>query len=120
MSPKGQYKRVYLEDILFKEHIQAPKQWYGAPFPIIRRAISALGSPRIGHVPPEMITKLTILRDLYYLDDEEEAERKHGLERPSRDDDYQDSEEEEDEEEGEEEEEDKNEEYETEDNEGRQ
>ncbi|GIC89208.1 uncharacterized protein Aud_005615 [Aspergillus udagawae] len=112
MSPKGQYKRVYLEDILFKEHIQAPKQWHGAPFPIIRRAISALGSPRIGHVPLEMITKLTILRDLYYLDDEEETERRHGLERPSRDDDYQDSEEEE--------EEDKNEEYETEDNEGRQ
>jgi DeoR/GlpR family transcriptional regulator of sugar metabolism len=56
-----------------------------------------------------MITKLTILRDLYYLDDEEETERRHGLERPSRDDDYQDSEEEEDE--------DKNEEYETEDNE---
>ncbi|KAF7182600.1 hypothetical protein CNMCM7691_002171 [Aspergillus felis] len=35
VSQGGQYMTVYLEDILFKEHIQAPKQWHGAPFPTI-------------------------------------------------------------------------------------
>lgn len=65
----GQYTRVYLDDIPFKQHIKAPKQWHGAPVPTIRRAIGALGSPRIRYVPQEMITKLTILRDLYYFDE---------------------------------------------------
>jgi hypothetical protein len=33
-----------------------------------------------------MAMKLQILRDLYYLDDEEETERRQRLERPSKDD----------------------------------
>ncbi|KAH1294715.1 hypothetical protein KXV95_001668 [Aspergillus fumigatus] len=84
----GQYTRVYLDDTPWAQSTQAPKQWHGAPLPTIRKAIGALGSPRIGRVPQDMVMKLTILRDLYYLDDEEEAERRYQLQRPSQDDDY--------------------------------
>jgi hypothetical protein len=84
----GQYTRVYLGDIPFAQNTQAPKQWHGAPLPTIRKAIGALGSPRIGRIHQDMVMKLTILRDLYYLDDEEETERRYQLERPSKDDDY--------------------------------
>ncbi|RHZ49624.1 hypothetical protein CDV55_100289 [Aspergillus turcosus] len=101
----GQYTRVYLCDNPRTQHTQAPNQWHGAPFPAIRRAIGALGSPRIGRIPQDMVMKLQILRDLYYLDDDEETERRHKLQRPSQDDDYQDSDEEEDENKEEEEEE---------------
>jgi hypothetical protein len=92
----GQYTRVYLCDIPGAQNIQAPKQWHGAPLPTIRKAIGALGSPRIGRIPQDMVMKLTILRDLYYLDDDDETERRHQLERPSKDDNYQDSDEQED------------------------
>jgi hypothetical protein len=33
-----------------------------------------------------MVMELTILGDLYYLDDDEETERTHQFERPSKDD----------------------------------
>ncbi|GFF38543.1 hypothetical protein IFM46972_05589 [Aspergillus udagawae] len=95
----GQYTRVYLCNYLLAQNTQAPKQWHGAPLPTIRKAIGALGSPRIGRIPQDMVMKLTILRDLYYLDDDDETERRHQLERPSKDDNYQDSDEEEDEDE---------------------
>jgi hypothetical protein len=52
-----------------------------------------------------MVMKLTILRDLYYLDDEEETEGRHQLEHPSKNDNYQDSDEEEEEDDNREEEE---------------
>ncbi|GIC92672.1 uncharacterized protein Aud_009143 [Aspergillus udagawae] len=91
----GQYTRVYLCDSPWAQNTQAPKQWHGAPLPTIRKAIGALGSPRIGRIPQDMVMKLTILRDLYYLDDDE-TERRHQLERPSKEDNYQDSDEEED------------------------
>jgi hypothetical protein len=79
----GQYTRVYLCNTPFAQHTQAPKQWHGAPFPAIRRAIGALGCPRIGRIPQDMVLKLQILRDLYYLDEAEtEAESKGGKRRP--------------------------------------
>lgn len=105
----GQYTRVYLYDTPFAQNTRVPKQWRGAPFPAIRRAIGALGSPRIGRIPQDMVVKLQILRDLYYLDEEDEVERRHNLQRPSQDDDYQDFDEDEEDDNEEEEDEDEDE-----------
>lgn len=49
----------------------------------------------IGRIPQDMVMKLTILRDLYYLDSDETI-RTLQLDRPSKDDSYQDKEGEED------------------------
>jgi hypothetical protein len=40
----------------------------------------------IRRIPQDMVMELTILGDLYYLDDDEETERTHQFERPSKDD----------------------------------
>ncbi|KAB8237106.1 uncharacterized protein BDW43DRAFT_307392 [Aspergillus alliaceus] len=72
----GLYRCVFLKDFLhdgiFPDLVRSfatPKEWPGNPMASIRRAIAALGSPRLYVVDPKIRSDLERLRDLYFGDE---------------------------------------------------
>ncbi|KAF5857500.1 hypothetical protein ETB97_005714 [Aspergillus alliaceus] len=72
----GLYRCVFLKDFLhegiFPDLIRSfatPKEWPGNPMASIRRAIAALGSPRLYVVDPKIRSDLERLRDFYFGDE---------------------------------------------------
>ncbi|KAM5447629.1 hypothetical protein MaudCBS49596_005888 [Microsporum audouinii] len=71
----GLYRRVFLKNFLHDgmfpsiiPTLTTPKCWHGDPMASLRRAIAALGSPRIYVINPETRSSLEQLRDLYFSD----------------------------------------------------
>lgn len=69
----GLYRRTFLKDYLHPGRISpealgvtTPKQWHGAPIATLRRAIMALGSPRITSLDEATVNQMQTLRDLYF------------------------------------------------------
>lgn len=77
----GQYHTVFLKPYLhcnrlpfdIIQHFSKPRSWHGAPLASIRRAIPVLGSSRVKTLGRQMIMELDHLRNLYFLDDEEDS-----------------------------------------------
>ncbi|EGD98127.1 hypothetical protein TESG_05514 [Trichophyton tonsurans CBS 112818] len=75
----GLYRPIFLKNYLLggrlPSHIldtlSAPKQWHGAPVATLRRGILVLGGARVQSLDAETRSQLELLRDLYFLDDEE-------------------------------------------------
>ncbi|KAI9042389.1 uncharacterized protein KD926_005685 [Aspergillus affinis] len=81
----GTYYRVHLVDSCAQRVTkESPiKEWGGAPFAALKRAIRIIGCPRSGRIPKDMLEKLQILRDAYYGEEDREAqvavEKEYGL-----------------------------------------
>ncbi|EGD86817.1 hypothetical protein H112_05326 [Trichophyton rubrum D6] len=75
----GLYRPIFLKNYLpggdlsshMLDTLSAPKQWHGAPVATLRRGILVLGGARVQSLDAETRSQLELLRDLYFLDDEE-------------------------------------------------
>lgn len=76
----GQYRPVFLKQYLFvgrlsyttvQNLLSTPREWHGAPITCLRRCIHVLGSGRVKMLGKETLLQLEMLRDLYFLDEEE-------------------------------------------------
>ena len=76
----GQYRPVFLKHYLLlgrlsfttvQNLLSTPREWHGAPIACLRRCIHVLGSGRIKMLGKETRIQLEMLRDLYFLDEEE-------------------------------------------------
>ncbi|KKZ66454.1 hypothetical protein EMCG_07819 [[Emmonsia] crescens] len=81
----GLYRPIFLKNYLLggrlPSHIldtlSTPKQWHGAPVATLRRGILVLGGARVQSLDAETRSQLELLRDLYFLDDEESSPAVH-------------------------------------------
>ncbi|KLJ07253.1 hypothetical protein EMPG_17263 [Blastomyces silverae] len=81
----GLYRPIFLKNYLLGgclpsnilNALSAPKQWHGAPVATLRRSMLVLGSGRIQSLDAETRSQLELLRNLYFLDDEEYSPAVH-------------------------------------------
>ncbi|PYI06724.1 hypothetical protein BO78DRAFT_109942 [Aspergillus sclerotiicarbonarius CBS 121057] len=76
----GQYLPVFLKRYLLPgvpldltQHLSKPKEWHGEPSACLRRCFLVLGSARLAKLPKQARLELERLRNLYFLDDEEDS-----------------------------------------------
>jgi len=77
----GQYLPVFLKSYLHHsrlpfdvtQYFTKPKEWHGAPLASLRRAIHILGSARFKTLERQTRLELQKLRDLYFLNEEEDS-----------------------------------------------
>ena len=72
----GLYTPIFLKHYFFMgrfpdvhQALLYSRPWHGSPLAALRRAFMALGSGRIGMIPPKMKSDLQLLRDLYFYKD---------------------------------------------------
>lgn len=81
----GLYQPIFLKNYLLGgrlpsqilDTLTTPKQWHGAPVATLRRGILVLGGARIQSLNAKTRSQLELLRDLYFLDDQEYSSAAH-------------------------------------------
>ncbi|KAN0068118.1 hypothetical protein V8E54_013688 [Elaphomyces granulatus] len=86
----GLYQPIFLKSYLLRnrlpfdimQYLTSPLEWHGSPMASLRRAIPVLGSGRLSGLKRQTRMKLQKLRDLYFLDDEEDSEEEFANKEP--------------------------------------